>query len=220
MQLSVSLGDPTASQTPGSHHLSQRPKVEAAKKDFLSLRPCRVDPFWTKRLQEKTRSGDMEFESIVTDFFSSLRPVSLREEQSHTIQRVIAGGEKAKALITSRQRSQSVVYSLKQNFTARGGRNLDTAPKKVSRTYLKIRNKKKDAHRRPNQMGNTWFYYLNCQLKLKGGTREEHKAAWDQLSPQGKARWTSRHHNHVRLKRGQQRQQATHTCARQLFASF
>ena len=182
-------------------------KVEKAKADFLSLRPCCLDPYWSKPAQARVKTGELDFLSIVQDYFSSLRPVSLREEQNHTIQRVISGGEATKALIASRQRSQSVVYSLKRCFMTRGGRDLDKAPRKTSSTYLRLRKKGKVVHRRPKQMGNTMLYFVNCQVK-RGGTKEEHIATWKGMTEEARAWWRTRHHNHVRLRRSQHEQEA------------
>ena len=112
-----------------------------------------------------------------------------------------------KALIASRQRSQSVVYSLKRCFMTRGGRDLDKAPRKTSRTYLRLRKKGKEVHRRPKQMGNTMLYFVTCQMK-RGGTKEEHIATWKGMTEEARAWWKTRHHNHVRLKRSQHDQEA------------
>lgn len=185
-----------------------RPKVEEARLQFLDLQPCCVDPFWAKQLQEKVAKGEMDFGTAVRDYFSSMRPVSLREEQSHTIQRTIAGGDSGKAALAARQRSQSLVYGMKRNYQQRGGRNLDRAPKKVSRTYVALRKGQKlRTHRRPGQLGNTMLYFCNLQIKQHGGSTEQHMQAWREMPEETKAWWKSRHHNHVRMKRGQQKQE-------------
>ena len=184
--------------------------MEEAKLQFLKLPPCCLDPFWAKKLQEKVAAGDMDFATAVHDYFSSMRPVSLREEQAHTIQRVIAGGDVAKAVLASNQRSQSLVYGLKRNFQSRGGRNLDRAPEKVARTYMTLRKGKQKKFARPNQFGNTMLYYCNRQLKLKGGTKAEHLNAWKQMPAETQAWWKTRHHNSVMIKRGQQKQEEEH----------
>ena len=84
-------------------------KVERAKEEFCSLSPCCLDPFWGKRAQEKVKAGEWDFKAVTLEYFQSFRPVSLREEQYHTIQRQVAGGERGKAHIGVRQRAQSVV---------------------------------------------------------------------------------------------------------------
>lgn len=186
-------------------------QVEEAKSQFLNLPPCCVDPFWTRTLQEKVAAGEMDFATAVNDYFNSMRPVSIREEQAHTIQRVIAGGESGKALLAARQRSQSLVYGMKRNFQVRGGRDLDRAPRKVSRTYVALRKKHKmKKYRRPGQYGNPMLYYCNLQVRQHGGSKEPHLRAWREMPEETKNFWRSRHQNHVMMKRGQQRQEEAH----------
>ena len=180
-------------------------KVEDAKKKFLALRPCCLDPFWSKPLQEKVAADKMEFGNAIKQFFASLRPVSLREEQAHTIQRLAAGGEKARAVTSVRQRASSVAFAVKRHYTARGGRNLDFAKNEVRTKYKTIQKGKREIFERPNQMGSTMIFYVNSQFKLKGGTRQDHKTAWQALSAEQKELWKSRHQNSVRLRRAQKK---------------
>ena len=180
-------------------------KVERAKEEFCSLSPCCLDPFWGKRAQEKVKAGEWDFKAVTLEYFQSFRPVSLREEQYHTIQRQVAGGERGKAHIGVRQRAQSVALCVKRHFESRGGRKLDTAPVKVQKAYKTVRKNKGERFARPKQFGNTMFFYINSQLKEKGGGAADHKAAWLALPPEGKEWWKTRHHNSVQRKRRQEK---------------
>ena len=182
-------------------------QVEEAKKKFLSLKPCCLDPYWSQPVQQKVASGEWDFKGAVQQYFKSFRPVSLREEQCHTIQRRIAGGEKSKALTSIRQRSQSVTFAIGKNFEARGGRALSRAKPSVAKNYHKVRKSQQTRFARPKQMGNTMIYFINSQVKQVGGSPEQHKAAWLNMPAEGKAWWRSRHHNSVQVKRAQQRMQ-------------
>eukprot|EP00435_Cladocopium_sp_Y103_P049699 s1427_g15.t1 len=181
-----------------------RENVEAAKAKFLQLEACCLDPFWSRPLQQKVQSGTLDFKRVVADYFASFRPVSLREEQNHVIQRYISH-EKSKAVTPCRQRAQTVTLNVKKNYEGRGGRNLNVAKAKVAKAYKKVSKKKADVFQRPRQLGNTMFFYINNRLKEQGGSWQQHKEAWEQLTVEKRGWWQERHKNSVSLKRSQQR---------------
>lgn len=179
-------------------------QVEAAKTKFLNLEACCLDPFWSRPLQQKIQSGTVDFKRVVADYFASFRPVSLREEQNHVIQRYVSH-EKSKAVTSCRQRAQTVTLNAKKNYEGRGGRNLNVAKGKVAKAYKKVSKKKADVFQRPRQIGNTMFFYINHRIKEQGGTWQQHKEAWEQLTLEKRGWWQERHKNSVSLKRSQQR---------------
>ena len=92
-------------------------QVEAAKTKFLNLEAGCLDPFWSRPLQQKIQSGTVDFKRVVADYFASFRPVSLREEQNHVIQRYVSH-EKSKAVTSCRQRAQTVTLNAKKTMRA------------------------------------------------------------------------------------------------------
>lgn len=178
--------------------------MEAAKTKFLDMEPCCLDPFWSRPLQQKVRSGVLDFKQVVVDYFASFRPVSLREEQNHVIQRYVSH-EKAKAVTSCRQRAQTVTLNIKKNYEGRGGRSLNVAKPAMTKAYKKISQKKTDVFQRPRQFGSPMFYYIMQRIKSQGGTWELHKATWEQMTIDKKRWWQDRRKNSVSLRRSQQK---------------
>eukprot|EP00438_Fugacium_kawagutii_P035758 Skav202571 [mRNA] locus=scaffold104:1450:20248:- [translate_table: standard] len=179
-------------------------EVEAAKTKFLDLEQCCLDPFWSKPLQQKVKTGALQFKRVVADYFASFRPVSLREEQNHVIQRYVSK-ERSKAVISCRQRAQTVVLNVKKNYESRGGRNLNVAKPRVAKAYKRVSKGKKNIFQRPRQLGSPMFYYINQRMRSQGGTWQQHKQAWEQMTIDKKRWWQDRHKNVVTLRRSQQR---------------
>lgn len=90
---------------------------------------------------------------------------------------------------------------------------MDTALVKIQKAYKTVRKNKGERFGRPKQLGNTMFFYVNSQLKEKGGAAADHKAAWLNLPPEGKSWWKTRHHNSVQRKRRLQQMEATSALA-------
>ena len=152
-------------------------------------------------------SDGLSFKDTVQAFWQAFRPVSLREEQCHKIQRSDAGGNESKAKSSSFQRALSVIHAVKQNFNARGGRSLDVAVPKVVNKFAKA----KQAQRfpRPNQKGNAMFSYIAFHSKgLNPSTRKELSEKWKGMSAVGKSVWRSMHSNAQRVKKQQMNAEA------------
>lgn len=142
---------------------------------FLEISPCCLDTWWSRPLQQHLKGSDpanreVFFQRAVTRFYASLRPVSLREEQSHAVQRKVAGGMHATALTSNIQRAASVVQTVKKNFELRGGRNLDFAVPKVIKAF-----KNKSKKRAFLQTKSDWQRYvlLHCAEAETRGQQEQ-----------------------------------------------
>ena len=158
------------------------------------------------------QAEELDFKREVQDFFLSFRPVSLREEQYHRIQRWFAGGNDAKARAETYQRALSVVHSVKKQFEVRSGRSLDKAPVPVQDAFAKATaSSKKSRWRRPKQMGSALFFYMGSRRKShpnKEFTNQELVAEWKALSSEAKRWWQSKHQTSVHIRRNQCRMAA------------
>lgn len=183
---------------------------------FKSERPCCLDPFWAKPVQQRVLSGQVKLEDVAHAYWKTFRSTSLREEQGHRIQRVFAGGNDAKALASKHQCALSAIHQIKKHFQARGGRDLSHAPVKVQSKFIKHTRKKKTSFSRPNQKGNTMIFFINRQ-RGSGESKQDLIQKWNALSPQCKLMWKSQHETAVKIKRSQvalqQRSQNTDTQA-------
>ena len=175
---------------------------------FLEVSPCCLDAGWSRPLQQHLKGLDpadrnVFFQRAVARFYGCLRPVSLREEQSHAVQRKLAGGTHATALTSNIQRAASVVQTVKKNFEVRGGRNLDFAPPKVIKAFKQ--SKKKGHFCRPNQMGNVMFFYI-AQKRKQGDTRSKSTLCheWKGLPPNIHQWWRAKYRTHLSIKRTQE----------------
>ena len=176
---------------------------------FLEISPCCLDTWWSRPLQQHLKGSDpanreVFFQRAVTRFYASLRPVSLREEQSHAVQRKVAGGMHATALTSNIQRAASVVQTVKKNFELRGGRNLDFAVPKVIKAF-KNKSKKKGHFSRPNQIGNAMFFYI-AQKRKQGDNRSSSilTQEWKGLPPNTHEWWMAKYRTHLSIKRNQE----------------
>ena len=100
--------------------------------------------------------------------------VSLRDEQSHAVQRRLAGGDVAGPLTSNTQRAASVIQCAKKNYELRGGRNLNHAPPKVLQA-IKKRKSRPGVFKRPHQTGNCLFFF--CGTEEKTGRPEKQSRA-------------------------------------------
>lgn len=182
--------------------------MNRAKAAFLVESRCCLDPFWSAPVQERVAASQLDFKDAVQQFWKSFRPNSLREEQSHRIQRFFAGGDHAKALLASNQRALSVIHAVKKNFEHRGGRQLDKARPAVINKFKKAA-KQKIRFNRPNQAGNTMFFFLGHHMKEPGADRKELVRRWHSLSAEGKLWWKSKHKTAVGIKRSRESMEAS-----------
>ena len=179
-------------------------EVNAARDKFLAESDCCLDPFWSRPVKSKVKSHNLDFKEIMQQFWEVFRPVSLREEQCHRIQRSFAGGSESKARLVRFQRALSVIHTIRRSYENRGGRDLDSAVPKVVKKFKKLR--KSNRFRRPNQKGSAMISFIAFHSKKSSGqssTKKELVARWKAMSPQGKAVWKSRHDGVQGVKRNQ-----------------
>ena len=172
--------------------------------ELLDASPCCLDPWWALPLQKHLLTLDedaqqVRFRQAVGRLLASLRPVSLREEQSHAVQRRLAGGDVAGPLTSNTQRAASV----KKTYELRGGRNLDHAPPKVLKA-IKKRKSRPGVFKRPHQTGNCLFFFV-AQKRKQGDQRSKAElvAEWNALSEQSKQWWQSKFKINSSIKRQQ-----------------
>lgn len=177
--------------------------------EFLDAKPCCIDKYWSKPLQQHLDGlGDSDqqktcFNQAVQHFLGSIRPVSLREEQSHAFQRRVAAGDHAAPLSSNIQRSASVIQAIKKNYEMRGGRNLNYAVPHVQKAIRK-RAMRPGVFQRPNQTGNCLFFFL-AQKRKQGDQRNKQELTkeWNELGNEAKEWWRSRFKIHCNMRRQQ-----------------
>ena len=188
---------------------------------FLGMQRCCLDPHWSEPARDHITSlhpdaQEAEFLKLVRNYFSSFRPVSLREEQAHTTQRSFAGGCSAKARIVPSQVAKTLVHTLKCNYTARGGRDLTAAAPRVLAAFQRSRVRKSNGKSsRPRQFGNPLFFWM-AQMREQGNreTKQELVAKWHRMPQATKAWWKNKQQIQVRIRRSQERAVAEFAAAR------
>ena len=188
---------------------------------FMGMERCCLDPHWSAPARDHITSlhadaQEGEFLNLVANYFSSFRPVSLREEQAHTTQRSFAGGSQAQARIVPSQVAKTLVHTLKCNYTARGGRDLTAAPPRVLAAFRRSRVRKSNGKSsRPRQFGNPLFFWI-AQMRQQGNNeaKQELVDKWQRMPPATKAWWKNKQQIQVRIRRSQERSAAEFAAAR------
>lgn len=166
--------------------------------EFLGMRPCCLDPFWARPIQQELQQlNDIEeqvsqFQRHIKTFAGNCRGVSSREENMHATQRVSAGGWKSKAKLFVRQAAECVLRTSLENFTSRTGINPGTAPSHIKAASRVVR-ARKIIHKRPHQYGSPMFYFISAQQKENPQqTQQELRQQWAQLAPAAKKTWKTK----------------------------
>ena len=188
---------------------------------FLDMPACCLSQFWGQPVKEElaeeaAAEGVVPVDLLkfhVQKFAQQSRPVSIREERQHSLQRTFAGGWRAKARSFWQQACQSVLANAAKNcFARRQGlhQKQRQADWKKLKSTVRI---KKIVHKRPKQCGNPVFYFVatriaQCSQKTKDELRED----WKAMSAAEKQDWKWRQSTAVAKRR--QAQQVVHArCA-------
>ena len=141
-------------------------------KEFEAISECCLDPFWGRPVAEYVRKEDSDPVGVLKDhvhmFRQHTRPVSVREEAYHAMQRKWAGGNIARPRAFHRQAAACVITTAGGHWTARGGRDLKNAGIQMRRAMTQVR-QDRIKHRRPQQFGNPMFFYIATMQQSQPG---------------------------------------------------
>ena len=145
-----------------------QPEQAAATLDQFQQTPmCCLDPGWARPVRvhiAQVPDPGAALAQHVRAYLKHNRPVSVREEKLHAVQRRMAAGVNAGARCFERQAASCVLSMASDHFAARGGRDLQSADPKVKKAMQIIRKKKLGLTGR----GHVWTVRCFHWLRVEG----------------------------------------------------